>query len=181
MAKWRLFGKPKEKETTQTKERLDEVKVEPIKEEKNEPLAEYSETLYTEDSRPKKSKGHENLHQKTWRNVDLIEEKVDTLHITRAQKPTTDVAKKVDRIISEKESKISEPCIKPSNIVYVLSMPQPGEVKGDWAVQINKEIASHHKTKETAINEARRIAKQKNATVMVQNIDGTFSQIFKPK
>ena len=181
MVRWRLFGRQKEKETTQTEEKLEEVEVEPILEEQDEPLAEYSETLYTEDSRPKKSKGQVDYSQKTWRNVDLIEEKVDTLHITRAQKPTTDVAKKVDRIISEKESKRSESCKKPSDIVYVLSMPQPGEVKGDWAVQINKEITSHHKTKETAINEARKLAKQKNATVMVQNIDGTFSQIFKPK
>ena len=68
-----------------------------------------------------------------------------------------------------------------SNVIYVVSKPQPGEVRGDWAVRGHRKIFSHHKTKEAAIKKAREIAKQKDATVMVQKTDGTFSKGFHPK
>ncbi|UCH71497.1 MAG: DUF2188 domain-containing protein [Thermoplasmatales archaeon] len=70
---------------------------------------------------------------------------------------------------------------KPSNVIYVVNKPQPGQVRGDWAVRGHGKIYSHHRTKENAIKQARVIAKQRNATVMVQNTDGTFSRGFKPK
>lgn len=70
---------------------------------------------------------------------------------------------------------------KPSNIIYVVSKPQPGEVRGDWAVRSHGKIYSHHKTQENAIKAARKIAKQKNATVMIQATDGKFREGFKPK
>jgi len=70
---------------------------------------------------------------------------------------------------------------KSSNVIYVVSKPQPGQVRGDWAVRGHGKIYSHHRKKETAINQARKIARKRNATVMVQNIDGTFSEGFKPK
>jgi len=70
---------------------------------------------------------------------------------------------------------------KPSNVIYVVSKPQPGSVKGDWAVRGHGKIYSHHRTKETAIKKARIIAKERSATVMVQKTDGTFSEGFKPK
>jgi hypothetical protein len=182
MARWRLFGKSKEKDTSQTEEILEEAEVEPIIEEsENEPLAQYSETLYTEESKPKKSKGHSDSDQRIWRDVDSIENKIDTLHITRAKKAVTDLDKKVDRLVSDEDTVEGTADRKPSNVIYVVSKPQPGEVRGDWAVRGHGKIYSHHKTKENAINEARKIAKQRNATVMVQNTDGTFSQGFKPK
>lgn len=70
---------------------------------------------------------------------------------------------------------------KPSNVIYVVSKPQPGEVRGDWAVRSHGKIYSHHKTQENAIKAARKIAKQKNATVMIQATDGKFREGFKPK
>jgi len=70
---------------------------------------------------------------------------------------------------------------KAANVIYVVSKPQPGEVRGDWAVRSHGKIYSHHKTKRTAIREARKIAKQRDATVMIQKTDGTFSMGFHPK
>ena len=70
---------------------------------------------------------------------------------------------------------------KPANVIYVVSKPQPGEVRGDWAVRSHGKIFSHHKTKATAIREARKIARKRKATVLVQNTDGTFSDGFRPK
>ncbi len=70
---------------------------------------------------------------------------------------------------------------KPSNVIYVVSKPQPGQVKGDWAVRGHGKIYSHHRTKKNAIKQARKIAKEKQSTVLVQNTDGTFRQSFKPR
>lgn len=70
---------------------------------------------------------------------------------------------------------------KPSNVIYVVNKPQPGQVKGDWAVRSHGKIYSHHRTQESAIKQARKIAKQKNATVLIQGIDGKFRDGFKPK
>lgn len=70
---------------------------------------------------------------------------------------------------------------KPSNVIYGVNRPQSGHVRGDWVVRTHGKIYSHRRTKQTAIREARRIAREKEATVMVQNIDGTFSVGFKPR
>jgi hypothetical protein len=70
---------------------------------------------------------------------------------------------------------------KASNVIYVVSKPQPGQVKGDWAVRGHGKIYSHHRTKENAVKEARKIAKKREATVMIQKTDGTFSNGLKPK
>ena len=42
---------------------------------------------------------------------------------------------------------------KPSNVIYVVSKPQPGEVKGDWAVRSHGKIFSHHKTSSSKLIE----------------------------
>ncbi|HDQ16200.1 MAG TPA: DUF2188 domain-containing protein [Bacteroidetes bacterium] len=90
--------------------------------------------------------------------------------------------KKSKKTVTKKEEKVEEDIKKKSpNVVYVVSKPQPGEVRGDWAVRSRGKIFSHHKTKATAIKEARKIAKQRDATVLVQNTDGTFSDGFKPR
>lgn len=70
---------------------------------------------------------------------------------------------------------------KSANVIYVVSKPQPGQVRGDWAVRSHGKIFSHHRTKENAIKAARKIAKQRDATVLIQNTDGTFSDGFKPR
>jgi len=144
------------------------------------PLAEYKETLHTGSKSKKTSNTVPN--QAVWRDVNAIEDKVDNLHITRAKKPVTELDRKVDRLVEKRKIKTeSAPHRKPSNVIYVVSKPQPGEVRGDWAVRDHGKIYSHHKTKEKAIDEARKIARNRNATVMVQNTDGTFSEGFKPR
>lgn len=179
MGKWNIFGKAKKEETTQetTREATKEASCE---EQTEGPLAEYRETLHTnkKTSNSKTKDTSSDVDQRVWRNVDSIEKDVDTLHIRKAQRPVTEVDKKVDKLIEKTKEKHKR---KPSNVIYVVSKPQPGEVKGDWAVRSHGKIFSHHKTKEKAIEEARKIAIQKEATVMVQNTDGTFSNGFKPR
>jgi hypothetical protein len=104
MAKWSIFKKLKpENEDTAIKE----TKI--INEEYEqtyEPLAEYKEILYTNTkSSKKKSKKTFSNEEIYWRDVDLIEKKIDKLHITRAQKPTTEVDKTVDKVIQKSKKK----------------------------------------------------------------------------
>lgn len=87
--------------------------------------------------------------------------------------------KTVEEIKEEKTEGESQRTV--ANVIYVVSRPQPGQVTGDWAVRSHQKIYSHHRKKETAIKKARKIAKKKGATVMVQNMDGTFAEGFKPK
>jgi len=115
MARWKLFGKskPKEEEITEPEETISEQgteeDVETTQEPKDQPLAEYRETLRSGVSTSKKdiSKKQRKTKsdQRIWRNVDSIEEKVDNLHITRAKKPVTGLDKTVDKLISKKKKK----------------------------------------------------------------------------
>ena len=70
---------------------------------------------------------------------------------------------------------------KPPNVIYVVNRPQPGQVRGDWAVRGHGKIYSHHRTKDMAIKKAREIASMRSATVMIQKMNGTFSTSFKPR
>jgi hypothetical protein len=70
---------------------------------------------------------------------------------------------------------------KLANVIYVVRNQQPGQIRSDWAVRGHRKIYSHHRTKIIAINNARKIARSRDSTVMVQNTDGTFSIGFKPK
>lgn len=158
----------KEEKKEQNKEEVDS---EP--KETNEILDEYSETLKTGSKKKSKTKEKQHL----WRNVDKIEENIDNIHIKNAKKPSNQVQKKVDTIIEKTKKKHRAP----SNVIYVVTNPQPGQVRGDWAVRGHKKIYSHHRKKENAIKKAREIARKKEATVMVQNTDGTFSDGFKPR
>ena len=102
-----------------------------------------------------------------------VNERSNMPYLRKIDSKKTTVKKTEVKKMSEKK--------KPSNVIYVVSKPQPGQVKGDWAVRSHGKIFSHHRTKENAIKAARKIAKQRNATVMVQNTDGTFSEGFKPR
>ncbi len=184
MSKWKLFGKskPKKEEKTETVNELEEecIETEVIQEDKV--LAEYHETLESDEYVTSKAK-MASSDQRIWRDVDSIEDNIDSLHLKKATKPHTEVEKTVDMLIEKRKNseKDTKKARKPSNVIYVVSNPQPGEVRGDWAVRGHGKIYSHHKTKENAINEARKVAKKKEATVMVQNTDGTFSEGFKPR
>lgn len=190
MSRWKLFGKSKEEEISPPEDTIGEEKTEEEFETtqklEDQPLVEYNETLYSTGYTPKKAisskKGKTaSSDQRIWRDVDDIEDKIDTLHISRAKKPVTEIDRKVDKIVSKVKIIKEEKTGKPSNVIYVVSKPQPGEVRGDWAVRSHSKIFSHHKTKKKAIEKARKIAKERSATVMVQNTDGTFSDGFKPK
>jgi hypothetical protein len=184
MAKWKLFGKSKKEGEIKPKDSFkEETQVVIEKESGDKPLAEYSETLETVSTSKKKSvkKYPTPSDQRIWRDVNSIEDKVDNLHITRAQKPVTELERKVDTLVSSVIIENNQKTRKSSNVIYVVSSPQPGEVRGDWGVRDHDKFFSHHKTKEKAIEEARNIAKKKGATVMVQNTDGTFSDGFKPR
>jgi hypothetical protein len=145
-------------------------------EEKDEYLAEYTETLHTSSTSKKSKRGSLAI----WRDVESIENKVDNLHIIRAKRPITDVDRSVERLLEKDESKQETKKVS-SNVIYVVSKPQPGEVKGDWAVRSHYKIYSHHKTKANAVKEARKVARQRDATVIVQNTDGKFAKSFKPR
>ena len=107
-------------------------------------------------------------------NMPFLRKKTSVKTVEEIKEEKTVEEKKEGK--SEEESKK-----KPSNVIYVVSKPQPGQVKGDWAVRSHGKIFSHHRKKETAIKAARKIAVKRDATVMVQNTDGTFSDGFKPK
>ena len=64
----------------------------------------YSENLHTTSPSSKKKIATKS-NQRTWRDVDAIEEKVDNLHITRAQRPVTQLDKTVDRLIDKRKKK----------------------------------------------------------------------------
>ena len=142
---------------------------------KEETIAEYHETLYEEN----KTSSNKNVDPLIVRDLSGIEKDIDSLKYSNVKPLETGLEKKVDAILSKKP--INKTRRKPSNVIYVVSKPQPGQVKGDWAVRSHGKIFSHHRTKQAAISKAREIARKKEATVMVQNTDGTFSNGFKPR
>ena len=178
MSRWKLFGKSKEEKEPETTEEAEEK--EEVGEPEDKPIAEYRETLETGKATSTKTSvgSGATADQRLWRDVDTIEDDIDTLGNKKSEKPISNLDEKVDKLIEKNKSKLNK---KPSNVIYVVSKPQPGEVKGDWAVRSHGKIFSHHKTKEKAIEEARKIAVKREATVMVQNTDGTFSDGFKPR
>jgi hypothetical protein len=190
MVRWKLLSKSKTKVEEKTKPQ-EEVKEEETSEpqidsseeqniqEEEEILAEYKETLYSGSTSAVKGRKQILTDQRIWRDMTSIEKNIDTMEVKKVIKPVEELEKKVDRIISNRKEKISPK--KPSNVIYVVSKPQPGQVKGDWAVRGHGKIYSHHRLKESAITQARKIAKQKGATVLIQNTDGTFSGSYKPK
>lgn len=140
-----------------------------------ETLAEYHDTLYAED----KTSPSSNVNPLIVRDLSGIEKDIDSLKHPKDESLETDLEKKVDSILLNKP--LMKTRRKPSNVIYVVSKPQPGQVKGDWAVRSHGKIFSHHRTKHAAISKAREIARKREATVMVQNTDGTFSNGFKPR
>jgi hypothetical protein len=158
-----------------TKHNQEAVEFTEVTDEKN--LAEYHETLYAEKRKPDSY----NSRSLIYRDLSGIEENVDT--IQRSSNKTveveSDLEKKVDVLLSKHPvNKIKR---KPANVIYVVSKPKPGQVKGDWAVRSHGKIFSHHRTKLAAIKKAREIARIREATVLIQNVDGTFSEGFKPR
>ncbi len=193
MVKWKLFDRKKEPQQPKIKEievePRDEIVTKPdneIIEENNEeqeelPILDYEETLYSKDVKRKFPEKKEKIVSKQWKrtsweSVDTIEENIDSLNKRKFSRMIKSgaVEKKLDKILEKKHR-------KPSNVIYVVSRPQPGQLKGDWAVRSHGKIYSHHRKKIVAIKAARQIAKEKEATVMIQKTNGTFSRGFKPR
>lgn len=204
MAKWKLFGKSKSKKEeninemeipVQESEEISQQESETIDETNEEteelPVTDYHETLYSNGHAPKKSTipletSEKPWKRRSWESPHTIEKNIDDIgkkkiDHTEKSSESLDINKKVDKIISDTDVKRTEKYRKPANVIYVVSKPQPGQVKGDWAVRSHSKIFSHHRKKQTAIKAARKVAKEKGATVLVQNTDGTFSEGFKPR
>jgi len=198
MVKLKVLDKlrPKKKELECDDEELAPPKSEEISQSENvqDPkgptLVEYHETLHSVDvaSENKDSSYQQEdvtlSEQRIWRDVKAIEENVDNISKYKPKTSETGLNKTIDRILTktkEKLAKTEKKHRKPSNVIYVVSKPQPGQVRGDWAVRSHGKIFSYHRLKESAIKQARNIARERSATVLIQNTDGTFSEGFKPR
>lgn len=168
----KIFKKNIEKQNIDKKEKTDD-----------NIILTHTEVVYSSDKiKSTKKKVEKKIkqisEQRTWRDVESIERKIDKINNNKLKELpiNNSLNKKVDNIIISKKKHR-----KPSNVIYVVSKPQPGQVKGDWAVRSHGKIFSHHRTKEVAIKKAREIARERDATVLIQRMDGTFSEGFKPR
>jgi hypothetical protein len=180
MSKLDLFGKIFKKKDVKPNNNENNTENNEIK---NNVILEHTEILYSSDTKKtKKIQNKKEIIKESddikWRDIEGIEKKIDKLSNNKLKDTSIDISlnKKVDNIITKKKKHR-----KPSNVIYVVSKPQPGQVKGDWAVRSHGKIFSHHRTKENAIKKAREIASKRDATVLIQNTDGTFSSGFKPR
>jgi len=172
---------PKSKDVTQS---------ETVQDPRDPALAEYHETLHSVDvayenkDSSYRREGVVLSEQRFWRDVKDIEGNVDNISKHEPKTSEARLDKTVDKILAKTKKKLAKTEKKPrktSNIIYVVSKPQPGQVRGDWAVRSHGKIYSYHRLKESAIKQARNIARERNATVLIQNTDGTFSEGFKPR
>jgi hypothetical protein len=190
MAKNGFLNRLKQKVTTEkvsTEKKIDQKPPAPSKSAdaiQEEPLVEYEETLYAQDASAPKQQPMipTTMSSPIYRNVERIEEDIDTLSKRKKSRAPAsyddDISSKVDKALSKRPRVTHR---KPANVIYVVSRPQPGQVRGDWAVRSHGKIFSHHRTKEVAIRKAREIARERDATVLIQRMDGTFSEGFKPR
>jgi hypothetical protein len=191
MAKKGFFNRIKEKITTEpTSSEKDTTEEQNSVDQQSEsyeeePLAEYQETLHAKDatSADKEPVSSNLMSSTVYRDVERIEKNIDSLSLKKKTKMKrgkidTNVDEKVDKALSKKPKIIHK---KPPNVIYVVSKPQPGQVKGDWAVRSHGKIFTHHRTKDAAVKKAREIARKRDATVLIQRMDGTFSEGFKPR
>ena len=183
MSKWKVLDIFKKKRIEVTYEKKSKVEESKDKKDDNGIVVEYSDIIYSNEELSDKdlsliNKSKMNSDQRIWRDIDGIEKNIDNLDRYKSKGIPVDESldKKIDNVLDETKKHR-----KPSNVIYVVSKPQPGQVKGDWAVRSHGKIFSHHRIKENAIKKAREIARKRDATVLVQNTDGTFSEGFKPR
>lgn len=111
MAKWKLFSKSKSEKEKLLEETEENIQTEEKPKTSNEleadfePLADYNETLYSQNSKSKKSssKKADNtpVDQIIWRDLKAIEENIDNLHTTDSRRPVSELDKKVDKLIDK--------------------------------------------------------------------------------
>jgi len=143
-------------------------------------IIEHHEVLYS-DKPNIMHRSQSVTHKMLFTDVKSVESDIDRIDKEKTSE-NGNIEKRVDLLLSKKKKNIKTSTHrKPANVIYVVSKPQPGQVKGDWAVRSHYKIFSHHRTKQAAIKQARKIALERDATVLVQNMDGTFSNGFKPR
>lgn len=91
-----LKQKPSPTKETKTEE-IEKTPTEETTQQK--PIAEYKESMQASSRKLSKTQ----LEQVIWRDVEKIEKEVDTLHIKRAKKPTTELDKKINHLINKKK------------------------------------------------------------------------------
>lgn len=133
--------------------------------------SEYHEILNTG-----KSFSYSYLDALQFRDVEGIESNIDMLNYRSKKHLDSDVERRIDQALLEKSPIITR---KQANVLYVVSKPTPGQIHGDWAVRSHGQIYSHHRTKKNAVKKARELASNSGATVLVQNMDGTFRTSYK--
>lgn len=178
-----LFSSFKKK-TTKDSTNVDPVQ-KPTKQEQQSNIrpdvVEYHETLYS-DKPTQQFRKRSYDHKMLFTDVHSVESDIDEIDKEKSVE-NGNIERKVDVLLANKKKKITKPKTqrRKPNVIYVVSKPQPGQVSGDWAVRSHYKIFSHHRTKLGAIQHARKIALERDATVLVQNMDGTFSEGFKPR
>ena len=175
-----IINKFKKNESNTEKNPSEQVTTTPSDQQSDSQIIEHHEVLYSD--RPNVIQGKRLMdHKILFTDVKSVESDIDQIDKEKTAE-NGNVERRVDQILSKKKKKIEKPSTrKPANVIYVVSKPQPGQVKGDWAVRSHYKIFSHHRTKNAAIKKARNIALEKDATVLVQNTNGTFSNGFKPR
>lgn len=117
MSKWRLFAKSKNIENNNYQnpstieynqnQDMPNNKTNNIQELSSQKLAEHHDTLQTSNSSSKKGSSSRNTvtskDQRVWRDVQAIEENIDSLHVRPSGISPSELDKKVDHIIKKKE------------------------------------------------------------------------------
>ena len=125
MAKWKLWNRSKEKETTLPEfEATQDSGTKPVEQiqkrnttQEEKPIMEYNETLYSINSSPKQEKKpglttKEPLKRTSWENPRTIEQNIDTMKKTQPEtsapclQDTDNIEKKVDQILLKKKMKL---------------------------------------------------------------------------
>jgi len=124
LARWKLFGKSKEKKQGNEKEidipiiedeepikQKEEVFFESSEVTEEPPITEYHETLYSSEHPSKK--GKETWRRKSWERTSTIEKNVDTINKKKTVYKQTsagsnDIERKVDNLLSSKGVKTTD-------------------------------------------------------------------------
>ena len=117
MSRWKIFSRSKEEKIQtidETKKDQGEKPSEELLNPENKPLAEYHETLHTGKTNITKTAtviSHKPSDQRIWRDVNAIEDNVDTIHLKKSEKTLSGIDNKVDELIEKTRHKHSK---KPS-------------------------------------------------------------------
>ena len=81
--------------------------------------------------------------------------------------------KKSDKIQKTNNKEKIKDIKKKIDVIYVVNRIQPGN-RGNWAIKRKNKFYSNHRTKKTAIKQAKILAKKTKSRILVQNANGRF-------